>query len=671
MRPARILAYGVLALPVWTTGGQAETTDSYRLGEILVTTTADAVLPGRTTYSVASRDLELRSARSLDEAFGTVPAVNVSSGGGGIPRIFLRGLPQRHAPLFLNGVPLNSAADGQFDPRLIPVENIAAINIATGASSVLYGPGTTAGLINIITRQGQEGMRGKVQFEATSGDPVGRGTSTVTSGSVSGGWDNTSVFASGSHADSPGFVTAAGTLRPNSDTERTNLFANISHTAGAWQAGISGGYVEGQNGIPYTVVNDPTNPFLMPQIFERLKDISGGFAQIDLSYAPAEQLRVRLSGYANRLDLVDERFDTAALATMNDPTVQTFRQKLRSIVSGARTEASSAFGAFGTLATSIAVQREKQRLSGFIRNVPVTGGGGAGGGGGRPGGGGGGGQQSFANRALDSNDAQTTTSAAVEYSVTPVRRLHVTVGTSAHWFSRGGRTDRATQWMAGLTYVLPGGVAFNAAYARKIRFPTLQQLFDAQRGNPGLRPETSDDYEAGVTWSREGMDLTATLFRNRIAGFIQNDSVTQRFTNRDTLTEGVELSGRARLTPWATLSAGYTHLNVTDRATGTRVNFRPRDVVGLEAVVVPVPHWELYASVSAEGGQVVTARFGPAQQRTLPDRTLVGTRLAYSLADRGFRIWLRADNLFDRAYELAPGFPAAGRTFGLGTSLAF
>jgi vitamin B12 transporter len=78
-----------------------------------------------------------------------LPGIDLRTGGGGVPSIFMRGLPPRHAPLYLNGIPINSAADGQFDPRLIPSESIAEIVVVEGNGSVLHGPGTTAGLIEI------------------------------------------------------------------------------------------------------------------------------------------------------------------------------------------------------------------------------------------------------------------------------------------------------------------------------------------------------------------------------------------------------------------------------------------------------------------------------------------------------------------------------------------
>jgi len=49
--------------------------------------------------------------------------------------------------LLVNGIPVNSNADGQFNPALIPVTQIDEIVVRSATSSVLYGEGGTAGVI--------------------------------------------------------------------------------------------------------------------------------------------------------------------------------------------------------------------------------------------------------------------------------------------------------------------------------------------------------------------------------------------------------------------------------------------------------------------------------------------------------------------------------------------
>jgi len=205
-----------------------------------------------------------------------------------------------------------------------------------------------------------------------------------------------------------------------------------------------------------------------------------------------------------------------------------------------------------------------------------------------------------------------------------------------------------------------------------VRFPTLQQMFDAQRGNATLSAEVGKAYEATVAWAPvDGAGLSLTGFRTRIDGFIQNDQTTQQFTNKDTLSRGIELAGHIAVNARLRLAASYTHLKTTDETTGARVNFRPTDLARIEANMDLTPAWSLHGTLAYDAGEIVTARSGPFQQQDLPDRTTVDVRTAYTFADLGLKVWLASENLFNAHHENAPGFAAPGRTFIAGIQASF
>jgi vitamin B12 transporter len=72
--------------------------------------------------------------------------------------------------LLPDGIPFNSTFDGQFDPAIVPVKNIAKIKVSYGSNSVLYGHGGIGGVINIITKKGKEGIHCEVSGEAGEND---------------------------------------------------------------------------------------------------------------------------------------------------------------------------------------------------------------------------------------------------------------------------------------------------------------------------------------------------------------------------------------------------------------------------------------------------------------------------------------------------------------------
>jgi vitamin B12 transporter len=637
-------------------------TEPYQLGAVIVTAPSGDVQAGQSTITIPAAEIEALGARTLDESFGSTPGIDIRSGAGGIPRFFIRGLPPRHTPLFLNGVPINSAADGQFDPRLIPVENIAEIKLIEGNSSVLYGPGTTAGVIDIVTKKGREGLHGD-----TRGEWI-RDNAWLGSADVSGAYGTSNFFVSGSRQEVPAFFLSDGSRRSNSDDHRTNLFANLGHSAGDWSIGVSGSYLSARQGIPFQTINDPNNPFLKQQQFERLDSISGTSGQLDLRYDPKGPWSARLSLYVNQLNEIDDRFDNAKFNSMVDPTVQSFHQIPETLVSGARSFVTYDLQSLGLLASSLAVERDAETLGGFIRDVPL-----AGGGGGRRGGGGGAATPTFGFRTLTLDQALYTYSAALEYNVSPLPRTHFTLGYSRHWFVRDqDDVHPEHQWMTGIAYDVLETLKVDGSYGRKVRFPTLQELFDAAKGNPNLIPEQSEDYEANVTWKFDpASTLKLTGFHNRLNNFIQNDNTTQVFTNRDELVQGTQLALNTRLDPSFLLKAAYTYLDTRDEHTDTRVDFRPRHVVALEGDYWPTPEWQIHALLTVVMDQVVTATNNPFRQQHLPDYGLVGLRVARYFPAYGLKIYAGADNLTNTRYEFAPGFPAPGATYLVGAQFGF
>ena len=211
---------------------RADADPAYRFGETITVVgersrVADEVA---TVDLVTAEDIERRGARTLDEAISLLPGVYVRIGADGVPRVDIRGLRTRNVLLLQDGVPLNSSYDGQFDPAAIPVDNIAAIKVTRGTSSMLYGPGGNAGIIEIVTRSATARPRGGLQAEVT--DPrawLARGSLSGTVGpaglSLSASWYDRD------HFDLPGDFKPTRQQpkgeRINSDREDRSVQGNL------------------------------------------------------------------------------------------------------------------------------------------------------------------------------------------------------------------------------------------------------------------------------------------------------------------------------------------------------------------------------------------------------------------------------------------------------------
>ena len=165
--PFALAMFGLANIVVADDVQSGKSVDAYRLGETIVVygerpRLADGVA---TLDVVTAEEIARRGARTLEQAIALVPGVYVRNGGDGVPRIDIRGLRTRNVILLQDGVPLNSGYDGQFDPSSIPVGNIAAIKVTRGGSSVLYGPGGNAGIIEITTKSAGDALRAGVGGE--------------------------------------------------------------------------------------------------------------------------------------------------------------------------------------------------------------------------------------------------------------------------------------------------------------------------------------------------------------------------------------------------------------------------------------------------------------------------------------------------------------------------
>ncbi|CAB3807155.1 Vitamin B12 transporter BtuB [Paraburkholderia caffeinitolerans] len=185
-------------------------------------------------------------------------------------------------------------------------------------------------------------------------------------------------------------------------------------------------------------------------------------------------------------------------------------------------------------------REEQDDLSGYIRNVAVTAGSGSGGSGSSP---------TYAFGALNEYNIARTYSTALEYRVDPLTRLHLTAGVSHEIYDTSVAQDNGNQWMLGATYDLTGWLQPYPSWSRKIRFPSLDQLFDPTQGNAALAPERSTNVEGGVVWTiSPGNRVRVGAFSDQVDNFIQNDKTSQRYYNGDVVSNGMQVTEHGQVT---------------------------------------------------------------------------------------------------------------------------
>jgi iron complex outermembrane recepter protein len=121
-----------------------------RLEPVTVTGARATVVVGGAS-AVVVRPEELRSSPSplLEQALRESPFVHVRQNSRGEMELSVRGSDSRQAAVMLDGVPLTLGWDHRTDPSLIPITGSRRITIVRGLGSLLNGPNTLGGTIEV------------------------------------------------------------------------------------------------------------------------------------------------------------------------------------------------------------------------------------------------------------------------------------------------------------------------------------------------------------------------------------------------------------------------------------------------------------------------------------------------------------------------------------------
>ena len=646
-----------LSTPPWRASA-AEPGDAarYTLGDIVVSGTSDGVEATQAVSTVTADDIRAQDARTLDQALGLLPGVNVRVGAEGIPRIDVRGFRTRHVVLLLDGIPINSAFDQQFDPSIVPTENIAEIKLTQGPSSVLYGQGGLGGVINIITKKGAQGLQGAVGAEAGDRAPY------LARASLSGATGLLNYFASGSAARVNAFPLSAGFVptpeqpagyRWNSDRRRNSAFGNVGLDVGADLAvGLTLSYAQGSFGKPSSVVNDPLDPFATPPRYARVDDFENVSAQAAVDWQATRRFGVRAWAFVNRLSEQDTQYDDPSYSTF-DLVAGSFRQQVRSTVGGASAQPKLDLGAAGVVTFLLSAERDGWDASGTTTVAPGT-----------------------AAPIVESYSLQRY-STAVEYEVKPLERLGLVAGYGHHWQARGGVHDDGFSTLAAAYVDVLPATRLKASYNHNVRFPTLRDLYDPSQGNPDLVPERADTVQGGVEQRLPWQGVaSATAWYTSAHDLIQTDPASGRSTN---LTEirfvGLEVAASARVVPALLLRASFTYLDSQDLSREGRQEqqYTPKEKVTAEASYDFGFGLTPYVAFLFLGDQYYYTKNAvtPVQKGRLGDLVVVDVKLTQRLLANRLSLYAGASNLFDHYHETAYGFPQPGRFVYGGAEVRF
>jgi vitamin B12 transporter len=208
-----------------------------------------------------------------------------------------------------------------------------------------------------------------------------------------------------------------------------------------------------------------------------------------------------------------------------------------------------------------------------------------------------------------------------------------------------------------------GGSAFRA--------PSVGELYYPFSGNPDLKAERSVSWEAGAERAIGTGRAEVSFFWNDFRDLIVYDFArAQNFNVGRARARGIETAFHQDLGPRVAAEAGYTYLDSEDRASGEALIRRPRHRAFLSLALQPVSGLTVSPRATFVG---VRRDANPASGIHFDNPSYVRYDVfaRYALLSGRIAPYVRLENLTDRRYDEAAGFPAARRRFVGGIEAGF
>ncbi|MDH7512207.1 MAG: TonB-dependent receptor plug domain-containing protein [Clostridiales bacterium] len=591
--------------------------------EIIVVGEAPRDTQVSTVTIIESEALERRRPLDLGEAIKRVPGVHVTVGEKNEFTLKLRGMDSRRIALFIDGVPSYEPYFNTFDLKTIEVASARSIQVTRGPASVLYGPNTLGGIVNVVTRR--PAADPTLTLQASYGENRTRGL-----GLFSGWtWKRFSLSSNFLYQDSAGFYYSDrnnGNIRikrANSDYQRLSLNAKLFYTPSSQtEILVNGSFYHSAYGLPPSLVAARPRYWRFRN-WDRLSLSAGGYTALGRS--STLRFRAYMINYDNILDAYRNE----------EMTILQFESTFDNAVYGLFALADLPVSPAFTLKASFTVQQENARTQD--------------------------------DKGLAWQECgQGVTSLAVEnhFSLSPGWTL-IAGASFDHLRKFEGPNASRINPLAGLKFSPHDSLEVHFSFSRKSRFPSMRSLYSFSSGNPGLLSESGNLWEVGATWTGL-VFLSGAVFFNRFNDMIESVRLpdgSRRFYNINQASiDGLEIqASESSRNLEATLS--YTYLDHLNKTENRPLDALPKHNLSIDVSFSPFRwlNFGIFGILASSSSWYDLASQSPLR---IPGFCDFETVLSCSL--RQFDVFIKASNILNRDYFTEPGFPCRGRTLEVG-----
>ncbi|RPD41699.1 TonB-dependent receptor plug domain-containing protein [Chitinophaga barathri] len=636
------------------TGVQAQNPAVFRLGEVVV----KGAEPD--TFSTLNKTDMLRYQRlNVAKALDLIPGITIGNVG---PRnesvLYIRGFNLRQVPVFVDGIPVYVPYDGYVDLARFTTYDISRITVSKGNASVLYGPNTMGGAINIVTVQPVH----KLDLQAGGGWFSGGHDGFLNAGSRFGKFyaqAGLSVYKRNGYQLSDKFTPVKnedGGNRDHVDAKDMKLSLKLGYRPNR-RSEYALGYLDqqGEKGNPVYAGQDTLNSlFKNPRYWQWPywnKRSAYFLANIQTDSAGYLKLRLYYDQFRNRLDSYDDGSYTrqtrpyAFSSLYNDHNI------------GANAEYRKALSGSNHLTASVHFKQDVHKEHNL----------------GEP-------EREMADRTLAAGitdehrlSARWTVKAGLGWNFREGIRAEdynsqsKTISSFPH-----GRND-AWNVQAALLHYFSTARHLEASFGRMTRLATMKDRYSYRLGtavpNPGLNAEDAQHYELKYDDAALGrFRLQAAVFLSRISNVIQRvnnvryDTAAGRWLSQmqnkgRASFHGAEVSVNYRVTKGLNAGLNYAYIS---RRNLSEPQIRFTDVPDHRVTGTVI--YALNALEVMLNGEYNTARYSTSYGVKTPGFFLLNASGVIPL-HRWVKVIAGVNNLFDKNYSLVEGYPEQGRNY--------
>ncbi len=475
-------------------------TKVYELGGITVTAKRVELIPNL-IIEINPEELKKKGASTIGEALKFIPSVYSRTGNKGENYVEIFGIEQREIAIMLDGHPIYSPYNGMADLDQITLDNVSKIEIALPPVSLLTGPNSLGGVVNIVTKK----------YEKSVSLGLSEGLSVNSSINYGDKIKDFFYYFSGGVSKSEGYLLPDGTLRDNSDFQKRKVTGKIGWEPNPKnEIGLSMAYYYSEKGLPFGL----TKPR-----YWRFTDWRWYYIALHGKSEPQDRIKI----------LGSIHYDSH-INTMTYYEDSTFRG-----VEGVSDYDNYTTGGYMTL--SYDLMKFNTLSLGGSYNLD------------------------FVKKREDENPwenykGNTMSLSIQDKIVIPSLGLHLEGEIGYDGFKGPDSDIDFINYRTGSVYFIDTETSIFLSFGRKNRFPTLKELYSQTSGNPNLNPEFSTSYQLGLN----SKYFRVVLFRNDVNDLIDRENRNFPYENINWARfQGLSIEGQYKY-----IMLGYTYLDAYD-----------------------------------------------------------------------------------------------------------